>query len=89
MQPTQPGWYWDPKGMPNLFRWWDGEQWTDHVSPIRNVGPPEDRPAMPPADDGRVAFGYMDSFFKRPFRVTLKDQAIADEAPGAESEKTS
>jgi uncharacterized protein (DUF1015 family) len=32
----------------------------------------------PPADDGRVAFGYMDSFFKRPFRVTLKDQAIAD-----------
>ena len=37
----------------------------------------------PPADDGRVAFGYMDSFFKRPFRVTLKDQAIADRAlPG-------
>jgi uncharacterized protein (DUF1015 family) len=37
----------------------------------------------PPAGDGRVAFGYMDSFFKRPFRVTLKDQAIADRAlPG-------
>jgi uncharacterized protein (DUF1015 family) len=34
----------------------------------------------PPAGDGRVAFGYMDSFFKRPFRVTLKDQAIADQA---------
>ncbi len=34
----------------------------------------------PPGDDGRVAFGYMDSFFKRPFRVTLKDQAIADRA---------
>jgi uncharacterized protein (DUF1015 family) len=34
----------------------------------------------PPAGDGRVAFGYMDSFFKRPFRVTLKDQAIADRA---------
>jgi uncharacterized protein (DUF1015 family) len=30
--------------------------------------------------DGRVAFGYMDSFFKRPFRVTLKDQAVADRA---------
>jgi uncharacterized protein (DUF1015 family) len=29
------------------------------------------------------AFGYMDSFFKRPYRLTLKDQAIADEAmPG-------
>jgi uncharacterized protein (DUF1015 family) len=34
----------------------------------------------PPAGDGRVAFGYMDSFFKRPFRATLKDQAIADRA---------
>jgi uncharacterized protein (DUF1015 family) len=34
----------------------------------------------PPAGDGRVAFGYMDSFFKRPFRVTLKDQGIADRA---------
>jgi uncharacterized protein (DUF1015 family) len=37
----------------------------------------------PPAGDGRVVFGYMDSFFKRPFRVTLKDQSIADRAlPG-------
>jgi uncharacterized protein (DUF1015 family) len=34
----------------------------------------------PSAQDGRVAFGYMDSFFKRPFRVTLKDQAVADRA---------
>ncbi|HEV3378417.1 MAG TPA: DUF1015 domain-containing protein [Thermoleophilaceae bacterium] len=34
----------------------------------------------PPDSDGRVAFGYMDSFFKRPFRVTLKDQSIADRA---------
>jgi uncharacterized protein (DUF1015 family) len=34
----------------------------------------------PPAGDGRVAFGYMDSFFKRPFRAILKDQAIADRA---------
>jgi uncharacterized protein (DUF1015 family) len=34
----------------------------------------------PPAEDGCVAFGYMDSFFKRPFRVTLKDQSVADRA---------
>jgi uncharacterized protein (DUF1015 family) len=34
----------------------------------------------PPAGDGRVAFGYMDSFHGRPFRATLKDQAIADRA---------
>ena len=30
--------------------------------------------------DGRVQFGYMDSFHRQPFRVTLKDQAIADAA---------
>jgi uncharacterized protein (DUF1015 family) len=34
----------------------------------------------PPAGNDRVTFGYMDSFFKRPFRFTLKDQSIADEA---------
>jgi uncharacterized protein (DUF1015 family) len=38
------------------------------------------RELEPPADDGRVAFGYMDSFLKRPFRLTLKDQKIADDA---------
>jgi uncharacterized protein (DUF1015 family) len=35
---------------------------------------------LEPHEDGRVAFGYMDSFFKQPFRVTLKDQSIADAA---------
>jgi uncharacterized protein (DUF1015 family) len=34
----------------------------------------------PPPGNDRVAFGYMDSFFKRPFRFTLKDQSIADAA---------
>jgi uncharacterized protein (DUF1015 family) len=38
------------------------------------------RELEPPADGGRVAFGYMDSFLKRPFRLTLKDQRIADDA---------
>jgi uncharacterized protein (DUF1015 family) len=27
-----------------------------------------------------IAFGYMDSFFRKPYRVTLKDPAIADRA---------
>jgi uncharacterized protein (DUF1015 family) len=35
---------------------------------------------LEPSANGGVAFGYMDSFFKRPFRVTLKDQSIADSA---------
>jgi uncharacterized protein (DUF1015 family) len=38
------------------------------------------RELEPPANGGRVAFGYMDSFLKRPFRLTLKDQRIADDA---------
>ena len=57
MQPTQPGWYWDPKGMPGLFRWWDGQAWTDHVSVIRNVGPPIESPTLAPSPDGRFHGG--------------------------------
>jgi uncharacterized protein (DUF1015 family) len=34
----------------------------------------------PSNGDGRVRFGYMDSHFKQPYRLTLKDQAIADRA---------
>ena len=34
----------------------------------------------PSDEDGRVSFGYMDSFFRKPFRVTLKDQAAVDRA---------
>lgn len=52
MQPTHAGWYWDPNGRPGLFRWWDGVQWTRHVTPDRNDPPPEPfRPATPD-DDG-------------------------------------
>src|SRR3954454_2654668 len=39
---------------------------------------------VPPEDlqpnGGGIAFGYMDSFFRKPYRVTLKDPAIADAA---------
>jgi uncharacterized protein (DUF1015 family) len=38
------------------------------------------RELEPPPGAERVTFGYMDSFLKRPFRLTLKDQSIADEA---------
>jgi uncharacterized protein (DUF1015 family) len=45
------------------------------IEPLGDTGELE-----PPDDGDRVAFGYMDSFFKKPFRMTLKDQRIADEA---------
>jgi uncharacterized protein (DUF1015 family) len=34
----------------------------------------------PPAGDGRVALGYMDSHHRQPYRLTLRDQEIADAA---------
>jgi uncharacterized protein (DUF1015 family) len=34
----------------------------------------------PPDGDGPLTMGYIDSFFKRAFRLTLKDQASADQA---------
>ncbi len=33
----------------------------------------------PPESDGPLVMGYLDAHFKQPFRLTLKDQAIADE----------
>jgi uncharacterized protein (DUF1015 family) len=35
---------------------------------------------VPPDDADGIRMGYMDSHFKRPFRLTLKDAAIADAA---------
>jgi uncharacterized protein (DUF1015 family) len=35
---------------------------------------------LPPAENDRVELGYLDSFHKRPMRLTLKDSAIADAA---------
>lgn len=57
MQPTQPGWYWDPQGMPGLFRWWNGEEWTDHVSVTRKQGHPATATPPRPGADGRFHGG--------------------------------
>jgi uncharacterized protein (DUF1015 family) len=40
----------------------------------------EARQLEPTPSNGHVAFGYMDSFHRKPYRVTLKDQSIADRA---------
>jgi uncharacterized protein (DUF1015 family) len=44
---------------------------------VQEVGPGELSPNGP---GDRIQFGYMDSFHRQPYRVTLKDQAIADAA---------
>ncbi|WP_203682812.1 DUF2510 domain-containing protein [Actinoplanes siamensis] len=33
------GWYADPSGLPAI-RWWDGQQWTDHLQPGAAALPP-------------------------------------------------
>jgi uncharacterized protein (DUF1015 family) len=38
------------------------------------------RDEVAPDGGGALQFGYMDSHFRRPFRLTLRDQAIADAA---------
>ena len=52
MQPTHAGWYWDPNGRPGLFRWWDGVQWTRHVTPDRTDPPPEPLRLAEPDPEG-------------------------------------
>ncbi|MEA2223295.1 MAG: hypothetical protein QOH83_1671 [Solirubrobacteraceae bacterium] len=49
-----------------------------------DIEPIELEDLVPPGEgNGTIQMGYMDSHFKRAFRLTLKDQAIADEAlPG-------
>jgi hypothetical protein len=54
VQPTHAGWYWDPYGRPGLFRWWDGVQWTRHVTPDRNDPAPEPFHPQAPDRDGML-----------------------------------
>jgi hypothetical protein len=59
MQPTHAGWYWDPNGRPGLFRWWDGVQWTRHVTPDRTDPAPEPLRVAEPDSDGILWAGLL------------------------------
>jgi uncharacterized protein (DUF1015 family) len=45
---------------------------------VEELASPEELP--PPAGEGPLTMGYLDAHFKRPFRLTLNDQARADDA---------
>jgi uncharacterized protein (DUF1015 family) len=45
-----------------------------------DIEPIEHEDLRPPDSDGPLVMGYIDAHFKRAFRLTLKDQAIADAA---------
>ena len=57
MQPTPPGWYLDPYGRPQLWRWFTGRVFTQHVSADPRSPSPEPAPALSPDQDGRVRGG--------------------------------
>jgi uncharacterized protein (DUF1015 family) len=44
------------------------------------IEPIEADDLVPPDDGNTIQMGYMDSHFRRAFRLTLKDQSIADDA---------
>jgi uncharacterized protein (DUF1015 family) len=45
-----------------------------------DIAPVEHEELRPPDGDGPLEMGYIDAHFKRAFRLTLKDQALADRA---------
>lgn len=57
MQPTPPGWYWDPGNRPGLFRWWDGHAWSVELTPDRTDPPPRSPNLPTPDADGRFYAG--------------------------------
>jgi len=57
VQPTPPGWYLDPYGRPQLWRWFTGRVWTEWVSADPKVPPPTPQPVLEPDEAGRVHAG--------------------------------
>ncbi|MBW3607406.1 MAG: DUF1015 domain-containing protein [Actinobacteria bacterium] len=57
------------------------EALTKTLEECFEIEPVEPDDLVPPGEgDGTIQMGYMDSHFRRAFRLTLKDQAIADQA---------
>ncbi|MFF8653366.1 phospholipid scramblase-related protein [Streptomyces huasconensis] len=57
---TPAGWHPDPHGAPQLLRWWDGSQWTEHTSPApqgqgqpAQQAPAQQVPQQPQAPQGQ------------------------------------
>lgn len=48
MTDSLPGWYVDPSGLPDTFRWWDGRQWTQALTTDPSAPAPTDpAPVVP------------------------------------------
>jgi uncharacterized protein YxjI len=59
---TPAGWYADPHGTPNLLRWWDGSQWTEHThagsQPTQAQAQPRQQAAPQQGRQGQQAQAY-------------------------------
>jgi hypothetical protein len=47
----RPGWYPDPAGTPDLYRWWDGGDWTEAISESPRAPSPRLHSPARPEDD--------------------------------------
>ena len=50
----RPGWYPDPAGTPDLYRWWDGGDWTEAISESPRAPSPRTQHPADPEDDLRT-----------------------------------
>lgn len=57
MSAPDPGWYPDPSGSADAFRWWDGAAWSRWLSRDAGGGPPEEAPTLTPVADPSTAAG--------------------------------
>jgi hypothetical protein len=92
-----PGWYADPSD-PSQLRWWSGEGWTEHVSPIAQPAeaavsaqaesvPAESVPAESVPAESEPAGAESDAPEPVPAELTFLEPALAEpspEAPGPE-----
>ena len=51
MSGPRPGWYPDPAGAPELYRWWDGGDWTEAISESPRAPSPRTHHPADPDDD--------------------------------------
>lgn len=92
---TPAGWYPDPQGAPQLLRWWDGSQWTQHTNPGQQVGGqpaqaqqvPQQAPAQPQQaqqqaaqQQGQAAYGQPQAQFGQQ-QGQFGQQAVQQQAP--------
>ena len=74
MQAIPPNWYPDPH-VPSQMRWWDGQQWTEHVQPTQQpTAPPVAAVQDPPSGQGTAGRRKIPLFGARNAAKELADE---------------